>query len=74
MQTAYQIGQANAEEALDQVGGRDYPTLKDALDAYGDNARETEGVTDENVVEMERGFVDVLRSRGIAYRPYCYPA
>lgn len=70
MQTAYEIGKDNAEEAIGQAGGREYPTLVDALDAYAENAMQTDSSADG--YEIIRGFVDVLKAKKIDYRPHGY--
>lgn len=74
MQTAYQIGSGNAEEALDQAEGlmaREpayYGSVGDVLESYATNAMQTDASLDG--YEIIRGFVDVLKKRGIQYRPH----
>ena len=76
MQTPYQIGSGHAAEALDQADGlmaREpdyYRTLGDVLESYATNMGQTCGITDANVTEANRGFLDVLRSKGVDYRPH----
>jgi len=76
MQTLRQIGQGNALEALDQAPGlmeREpdyYRSVGDVLESYATNALQTDGVTDENAGEVERGFMDALKSRGVEYVPH----
>lgn len=71
MQTAFQFGQASAEEALDQAGGREYPTLAEALEAYWENCGDTFSERpDFDRSEVADGFRSVLVSRGIEYRPH----
>lgn len=74
MQTAYEIGKGNAEEAIDQAEGliaRDpkyYSNIGDVLESYATNAMQTDSSLDG--YEIIRGFVDVLKAKKIAYRPH----
>ena len=76
MQTPYDIGAGNAAEALDQADGlivRDpetYRSVGDVIESYAENASQTDGVTQENVDEMQRGFIVTLRKAGIDYTPH----
>jgi hypothetical protein len=76
MQTAYEIGAGNASEALDQAAHlmeRDpgyYGSLGDVIESYATNAAQTETITNENVADMVRGFLDTLAKAGVEYRPH----
>lgn len=77
-QTPYEIGRANASEAIDQAPGLIaaepdyYRTFDDVLASYaenvGDTLAETGQVNDAAFLEAIRGFNDVLSANGIDYR------
>jgi hypothetical protein len=70
MQTAYEVGKANAECAIDDQSG--FSGLIDALDCAWQNAYETSEIVNspEAYEQARRGFVEALERRKIAHRPH----
>jgi hypothetical protein len=76
MQTPFQIGAANASEALEQAAHlveREpdyYRSVDDVIESYAENAAQSEGVDEVTWSDMERGFISTLRKAGVTYTPH----